>query len=63
MGDEGGAVGVLWQWCGTGGALIRQCRQEVAQTSLLRSGGMTELGRGEVGFLKRVENVIEEWVV
>ena len=46
MGDAGGAVGVLWQWCSAGGALIRQCGHEVAQTSLLRSGGMMGLGTG-----------------
>jgi hypothetical protein len=48
--DAGGAVGVLWRWCGASGALIRQCGQEVAQTSLLRSDGMTELSRGGVDF-------------
>ena len=53
MGDARDAVGVLWRWCGAGGALIRQCGQEVAQTSLLRSDGMTELSRGGVGFWER----------
>lgn len=53
-GDVAGAVGLLWQWCGADGALIRQCGQEVAQTSLLRSGGMMKLGRGAVGFWEKV---------
>ena len=57
MGDARGAVGELWRWCGAGCALIRQCGQEVAQTSLLRSGGMTELSRGGVGFWERVWRV------
>ena len=52
--DVAGAVGVLWKWCGADGALIRQCGQEVAQTSLLRSGGMMKLGRGAVGLWERV---------
>ena len=52
--DVAGAVGVLWKWCGADGALIRQCGQEVAQTSLLRSDGMMKLGRGAVGLWERV---------
>ena len=55
--DVAGAVGVLWKWCGADGALIRQCGHEVAQTSLLRSGGMMKSGRGAVGFWERVWRV------